>query len=214
MANLKSFFDDNEVALVLPEQLENLKLPEPSLVNFYTDISKRRIYLNCEIDSTLVEYMKYIVLWNEEDYGKPVEERKPIRILINSPGGDVPTMWNIVDTINMSKTPVYTYNIGSAHSAAVAILISGHKRYCYENSTLLIHEGYAGVGDVAGKVQDTAAYFKDMSDKIKNYILSKTNIDKRTYSKKQRSEWYLNAQDQLKLGLVDNIIHDIDDILG
>lgn len=52
------------------------------------DNEGRRIYLNCEVDEGVVDGAVYHILrYNRLDKDIPVEDRKPIIIYINSPGG-------------------------------------------------------------------------------------------------------------------------------
>ena len=52
------------------------------------DNEGRRIYINCEVDESIIDTAVYNILrYNRIDKGIPVEERKPITIYINSPGG-------------------------------------------------------------------------------------------------------------------------------
>ena len=52
------------------------------------DSEGRRIYINYEIDSAIIDSAVYNILrYNRLDKDIPVEDRKPIIIYINSPGG-------------------------------------------------------------------------------------------------------------------------------
>ena len=82
-------------------------------VFFVKDLKQRKLFLNADIDQWSVEdIVKHIMQFNKEDKGKPVEERQPILLYITSKGGDVDSGFEIIDIITMSKTPVYTINIG------------------------------------------------------------------------------------------------------
>ena len=65
----------------------NLQLADPTLVNFYTDLEHRTYWLNDEISNYTFDLVQYIIRWNREDAGIPVEDRKPIRIIIDCAGG-------------------------------------------------------------------------------------------------------------------------------
>ena len=110
-------------------------LPNPGLLEFYNDLRNRILYIDDGVETQMaVEIHKLILAWNREDKDLPVEERKPIKIMIHSLGGAVPDMNTIIDTIMLSKTPVYTYNIGMAYSAGFDILLAGDKRFCLPKS--------------------------------------------------------------------------------
>ena len=48
--------------------------------------------------------------------------------------------FNVVDVIERSPTPIYTYIDGYAASAATLISIAGHKRFMGKHSLMLLHE--------------------------------------------------------------------------
>ena len=106
-------------------EIENLKLPDPSLKQFYEDLDERIIWIDDEItEGNTIPVTKAILRWNKEDKDIPIEERKPIKILIFSPGGDLYTTLALVDIMLLSKTPVYTYNMGIAMSGGLLLICS------------------------------------------------------------------------------------------
>lgn len=64
-------------------------LPEPGLLELYRRLRKREIVWNEDIDDATIDIALYIKKWNEEDKGVDVNERKPIKIFINSDGGSL-----------------------------------------------------------------------------------------------------------------------------
>ena len=71
---------------VLP-QTANWQLADPSLVNFYSDLENRTYWLSDEINNYTFDLIQYIIRWNREDKDIPADRRKPIRIIIDCPGG-------------------------------------------------------------------------------------------------------------------------------
>lgn len=71
----------------MPENCENMQLLDPYLVNYWRLADNRIYYINDEINEETLEIQKDIITINIEDRDKKVEDRKPIIILINSPGG-------------------------------------------------------------------------------------------------------------------------------
>lgn len=74
-----------EIALPILPDNATLQLADPSLVNFYTDLDHRTYWLSDEINNYTFDLVQYIIRWNREDKGIPVEQRKPIRIIIDCP---------------------------------------------------------------------------------------------------------------------------------
>lgn len=213
MNNFKSSISEG-FSLAIPMSVSNTKLPDPGLLEYYKDVENRTLWIDSEIDEDILFLCKYIIRWNYDDIGLPYEERIPIRIMINSPGGEVDAAMALIDIFELSETPIYTYNIGGAHSAAGYIFMSGHKRFILKSSQILIHAGsVGGLSGSTGQVMDYVENFKILNEKIKNLIVSKTKITPATYKKNQTKEWFLNAEECVSCGVADSIIENIKDII-
>ena len=128
----------NQIEINIPNKLENLNLPAPELITFYKNLENRTLWLDTDVNDCYLEFSRYILQWNQEDINISIEQRKPIRLLFYSHGGDLDVNFSLIDTIKLSKTPIYGYNIGLAESAACFIYMSCHKRYTLPNASLLM----------------------------------------------------------------------------
>ena len=201
------------VQVTIPNNLENLLLPSPELLNYYRNLEDRIIWIDYSVDESILEVSKLIMYFNKEDKDIPVEQRQPIKLLIYSYGGDGQACFSLLDMIALSKTPVYTINMGVAMSAGLLILLAGHKRFCLKTSTALAHSGSGGA---SGTFEQTEAQMKDYKrfvDTMRSYIIERTNIDTKTLNKYKSKEWYIYAEEQIKYHIVDKIIDDINEIL-
>lgn len=207
--------DENTMLLEIPTELENLKLPNPMLLDTYTDRKNRLIFIDYDIDDTLLrEVGRQIIEYNREDKGKLAKERTPIVILINSGGGCLDSTYATIAIMETSKTPIITVNMNCAYSAAGLILMAGHKRYCMPRSQVLIHSGSAqGISGNYEDIQESTKSYKKMVEEMREFIISKTKIDKALMKKNQSRDWYLPTSEQIDLGVVDEIITDLDSIL-
>ena len=199
---------------LIEENIEQYKLPSPEQIIIHRGLSKREIYINFPIDDELLDICLEIINWNKEDYENniPVEKRNPIKIFINSSGGDLDITMNLLSIIETSKTPVYTIGMAKCYSSGGLILLSGHKRFIFENTYFLLHNGYCTIGGDTAKVQDTIEFNNKCEEKIKNIILKKTNISKEEYQSKYRSDWYMTSDEIIKYGVADKIINSIDEL--
>lgn len=203
----------NEIAVMLPQNIENLQLPAPELVMYYKNDNDRVFWIEDEIGDGLFEYSKQILRFNQEDKDIPVEERKPIKFFIDSPGGDLETMLAFIGLVGISKTPIWMINAGIAYSAAGLILMSGHKRFALPNSQCLIHTGSGQLGGTFDQTTEQMKNYKQMVEKMKNFIISHTNIDQKLFNKNKSKDWFITTDEQLELGIVDKIVDDLDEIL-
>lgn len=203
----------NGILLGVPETTANMQLPDPNLRDYYRDEEDRIFWLNENVETCAEDLIKMILRCNKADKGIPVEDRKPIKIFIDSPGGDVTFMWTIINMIEASKTKVITINYCTAYSAASEILASGHERYALPGSHVMIHLGSCAYsGDVAN-VESTKKYFDALSKKTVDHLLKRTKIEPKMFKKKTLTDWFLDEEDALKNGIVDKIITDLDEIL-
>ena len=207
--------NDNAFVIDIPKEIADIKLPDPDLLRFYKNQKSRIIYLDYIIDEDFIQLVgNQIIEYNIEDKGKPVEERKPIVILINSGGGNLETCFAVVGIIEQSKTPVITVNLSSAHSAAGLILLAGHKRYCMPRSQMLIHKGSAsGISGNFDEIADSMKSYKKIIDDMINLICDKSKIERKDITKNCKPDWFLPVEQQIALGCVDKVLDSLDDIL-
>ena len=190
------------------------------------DLSKRRLYLygsitDIEAEEGLIvcasktgELIEQILDFNREDYGKSPESREPVKLFINSPGGDLNEGFALIDAIMLSKTPIYTINIGQWSSMSFLIGISGHKRLSLPHATFLLHDGFSGALGTTNKVQDRVKFEERFENEVvKNHVLKHSNMKSVDYDALARVEYYLLPTDALERGFIDEIITDIDAIL-
>lgn len=197
------------VSLNLPDGV----LPDPALLQYYTFLNERKLFLEEDVDFPVMNMIKLIMRWNQEDKDIPVEQRKPIFIYIMSNGGYMSYMWAMLDAMLTSKTPIVTVNLGIAASAASLIFLAGSKRIMMPTSTVIIHEGFAEVAGEASKVVDATRNYKKELAKMKEFILARTKIPQQMLTKKARDDWYMNAETCIEYGVCHNVVESLDEIM-
>ena len=122
-----------EEQMVLPlvqiPESANYSLPDEALLAFYHDLDERVFWISDEISAYTLNLAHYILKWNREDKEIPIGERKPIKLLIHSPGGSLDVLGVLYDLIRLPATPIIGINMGQAYSASAMILLACHKRY-------------------------------------------------------------------------------------
>ena len=94
----------DELCITIPKNAENLNLPDPTLVNFYKELERRTLWIDCEIDDGCLEIERYILLFNKEDVEIPIEERRPIKLMFFTPGTACTGEYeNIIGKTNANK---------------------------------------------------------------------------------------------------------------
>lgn len=201
--------------ITIPDNAENLQLPSPELLLFYQNLKDRIIWLDSDVDTYWLDYEKYIINWNKEDLGKPVEERKPIWLFCYSYGGDLDVNWSFISLIQASETPIYAVNMGQACSAMCYIYLACDKRFAMKRSAFLIHQG-SGSG-FEGTYSQVIAEINDYQRKVDDlyeYLLQTTKIPEEALEENIASEWYVTAEEALELGMCDKIIDKISEVLA
>lgn len=177
----------------------------------------RDIYLPDQVSQkTMNALTKSIIIINKNDryleglYGLHGLEYspKPIKIYIDSYGGQVYQCFGLLGVMEKSKTPVHTIVTGAAMSCGFMILISGHKRFGYPLSTPLYHQVSTGF---YGKVQDMEESLKEtkrLQKSIEKITLDRTRITEKELKKilKKKVDWYMSAEEALRLAVIDEII--------
>lgn len=200
----------NNVLLGIPECVANLQLPDPQLRDYFRDEQERVFWVDEQINDNLLDLVKMIIRCNKEDKDVPVEDRVPIKVFIDSPGGDVCSLWTTIKAIEISKTPVYTINYCTAYSAAADLLASGHKRYALPGTSIMVHSGSCMYGGTIEQAESMKKYFDKLGKKVTDYFLAHTKVEPRVYKKKAPSDWYLDEEEALKYGIIDEIIANLD----
>ena len=129
----------------------------------------------------------------------PPEDRQPIKIFINSDGGDLPATLSIIDLIQMSETPVWTINIGKAYSGGFFVCIAGSQKI-----RLILHQLIYSM-KVVDKMAAThinifkvPTFYKKELELLKKIVLKHTNISEEEYQEIKKDDLWLLADEALK----------------
>ena len=200
-----------EIALPILPDNATLQLADPSLVNFYTDLDNRTYWLSDEINSYTFDLVQYIIRWNREDKNIPVNQRKPIRIIVDCPGGHLSVSETVSNIIKMSKTPVYGIALGYVASGASVIYLSCHKRFALPNTVFVLHKG--SCSGVSGTYDEIVAFVSDYEKQMEtliNFYITNTNYTEQEIMENIQTDWYIRTEEALEKGLVNKLITDID----
>lgn len=198
--------------MLLPPEA-TMQLADPSMVNYYQCLDNRILWVDGEIDITLLEITRLIMYWNIQDKGIPVEDRKPIKLFIFSPGGNLAETMHACSIMQMSKTPVWTVNMGMAMSGGFLLLINGHKRFTMPYARAMFHRGSGGAAGTYGQAEDAMKDYNAQMNDMQNLVLERTKISKQAFGKHKDRDWYFGADEQVKNGVVDEIITDLEQII-
>lgn len=201
------------INVVIPKQLENMQLPDPSLMNYFHDLENRCFWIDDEVDTCLLEIIKYIIRWNHEDKDKKIEDRKPIKLFFFSPGGDLDVNYSVIDTIKLSKTPIIGINVGRCASAAAYIYLSCHKRYMLPHSYFLFHQGS---GTLSGTYSEICAQMEDYREQVEElaaFMIEHTNYKVEEIAEKIVGEWYVRKEEAINKGVAHKVLQSLESLI-
>lgn len=136
------------------------------------------------------------------------DPKQDIIFYINSPGGSIYDGLAIYDTMQYVKCDIQTIGVGVQASMAAFLLSSGAKakRFVLPNSKILIHQPSSGT---KGRVTDMEIDLKEVMalKKRLNQLLTKNTGQKLSKIEKDvEKDFWMNAQEAKKYGLIDEII--------
>jgi ATP-dependent Clp protease, protease subunit len=141
-------------------------------------------------------------------YLDAIDNSKPIKMYINSPGGVITSMWSIIDTMNIIKSEVHTICVGMAASAASLTLANGAKghRSILQHAKVMIHQPLGGAQGQATDMEITVKEILKTKEVLTKFMSDATGqpIDK--VSIDMERDYWLDAEEALKYGLVDKIL--------
>ncbi len=188
----------NLIPIIVDKELEG----ERSYDIFSRMLKDRIIFLSGEIDDTLsntiVSELLYLDSINHED----------ISLYINSPGGSITSGMAIMDTMNFIKSDVKTICIGMAASMGAFLLSCGTrgKRMILPNAEVMIHQPLGGATGQATEIKIAAERILKLKEKLNKILSLNTNKDIKTIEKDTERDYFMNAIEALKYGIIDKII--------
>lgn len=165
-------------------------------------LETRNILLSGEINKTLAERVvrQLILLEDRSD--------DPIRVFIDSPGGDADAGFAIFDMMRFVKPRIQIVGMGLVASAAAIILLaaSAEDRLGLPNSHYLIHQPLSGIRGVATEIEIHARELDKLRRKINELIAAETGqaIDK--VEKDTDRDYWMSAEEAKGYGLISRII--------
>lgn len=205
--------DTKIMELLLPAGLENLQLADPSLALFYNDLEQRIIWLDQEVDETCLDIIRNILRWNQEDKDKAPKDRKPIRLFFFSPGGDLEVNNALIDTITLSKTPIWGINVGRCYSAAAFIFLACHKRYCLASSQFLLHQGSGAFSGTYQEILPQVMAYQEQIEKLAEFVAERSTYEMEEIAANITSDWYITADEGLEHNIYTKKVDCIEDLL-
>lgn len=184
-----------------PVVLEERQLKATAVDVFSRLMMDRIIFIGDTIDEQMANTVTAQLLWlNTQDNGKPIQ------VYINSSGGSVLDGLMIYDTMRMIKSPIHTICTGKALSMGAILLAAGDVRSALPNSTIMIHQPMGGVHGQSTEVMIAAKQIEKIHDKLAKILADHTGKSIKQIIKDMDRDNWMNPEDALKYGLIDEVI--------
>ena len=162
------------------------------------------IYVNEFTNKSAKEFSQKMAV--AHNTGQPI-----IPIVIDSYGGEVYSLMNMVSEIINSDLPIMTIAQGKAMSCGAVLLSFGADgmRYADPNATIMIHDVASGA---FGKVAELKSDVKE-AERLNKKIFSMVDVNcnqpngffMKKLKEKDRADWYLTAKKAKKFNLVNHL---------
>ena len=162
----------------------------------------RTILLSGEVNKELAERVVRQLLLME------AAGDDPIKVLIDSPGGDVDAGFAIFDMMRFVKPRVVTVGMGLVASAGALILLAAPKedRFALPNSHYLIHQPLSGIRGVATEIEIHARELEKLREKLNRLISEETGTPLEKVEKDTDRDFWMNSDEAITYGLVSKIV--------
>ncbi len=188
-------YGETETVSDLKIEKDNLS---PLVINYYGTVSTE----SCLALSTMIKNLDI----KSKELELKYDHRIPIKLHIQSMGGELMPTFYICDLIRNLETPVHVYIDGFVASAAATIAVCGHKRFMTKHSSMLIHQLKSSSSGKFAELKDEMSNLNMFMMNLEDIYLENTKIDKDELEKLLFSEIWLPSDKCLEYGLIDAII--------
>ena len=188
---------------LIPTVIEKSQFGERAYDIYSRLLKERIVFLGGPImDPTANAIIAQLLFLESED------EKKDIKLYINSPGGSVSAGLAIYDTMQYVKPDVSTICVGVAASMAATLLGAGTKgkRFTLPNSEILLHQVMGGAEGQAIEIEIAAGQILRVKARINGILAKHTGQKLEKIESDTDRDFWMDAEEAKKYGLIDEII--------
>lgn len=135
---------------------------------------------------------------------------KPLKIILNSPGGSVIAglaLYDYIRQLSKSGHHVTVVALGTAASMGGILLQAGDKRVVGEHAMVLIHEVSSGTTGKVSAMEEDIRFSGRLWDKLAEILAKHSKLSVRQIKNRAKKvDWWLDANEAVKLGFADEIL--------
>ena len=188
---------------LVPVVVEQTSRGERSFDIYSRLLKERIVFLGTPIDDAVGNLIMAQLLHLESE-----DPDKDINLYVNSPGGDITSLFAIYDTMQYIKPDVSTICMGQAASAAAVLVLAGTKgkRYALPHSRILLHQPHGGAQGQAVDIEIQAKEIIRYRQLLDQLISEHTGQSLEKVSKDTDRDYILTAEEAVEYGVVDEVI--------
>ena len=172
--------------------------------DLYSRLLKENIvFLGTPIDDTVANLICAQLLHLESE-----NPDRDISLYINSPGGDINSLFAIYDTMQYIKPDLTTICFGQAASAAAVLLAAGTKgkRLALPHSRILIHQPYAGAEGQVSDIELASREIQRLKTQLEEVIARHTGQSAEKVHDDTDRDFVMTAAEARDYGIIDEVI--------
>ncbi|HEX5903772.1 MAG TPA: ATP-dependent Clp protease proteolytic subunit [Actinomycetota bacterium] len=188
---------------LVPVVVEQTSRGERSFDIYSRLLKERIVFLGTPIDDAVGNLVMAQLLHLESE-----DPDKDINLYVNSPGGDITSLFAIYDTMQYIKPDVSTICMGQAASAAAVLVLAGTKgkRYALPHSRILLHQPHGGAQGQAVDIEIQAKEIIRYRQLLDQLIAQHTGQSLEKVGKDTDRDFILTAEEAVEYGVVDEVI--------
>jgi ATP-dependent Clp protease protease subunit len=166
-------------------------------------LKERIVFLGTPIDDQVANLVMAQLLHLESE-----EPDKDIHLYINSPGGDITSLFAVYDTMQYIRPDVSSIVMGQAASAAAVLLAAGTKgkRYALPHSRVLIHQPHGGAQGQAVDIEIQAKEILRYRQLLDQILAEHTGQPLEKISKDTDRDFIMTAEQAKEYGIIDEVV--------
>ena len=172
--------------------------------DLYSRLLKENIvFLGTSIDDTVANLICAQLLHLESE-----NPDRDISLYINSPGGDINSLFAIYDTMQYIKPDLTTICFGQAASAAAVLLAAGTKgkRLALPHSRILIHQPYAGAEGQVSDIELASREIQRLKTQLEEVLARHTGQSAEKVHDDTDRDFVMTAAEARDYGIIDEVI--------
>lgn len=194
-----------DVRSVIPYVTEQSPRGERTMDIYSRLLSDRIIFLGTPVnDQVANNIMAQLLHLDSED------PEQDINLYINSPGGSIPGMLAMYDTMQFVSADVATTALGMAASAGAFLLAAGAKgkRSALPNTRILLHQpAVQGLGGQASDVEIHARELVHTKRRINEILAEHTGQDYEKIEHDTDRDYMLGPEEAVEYGVIDQVVN-------